>query len=169
MIKRTTLPILFSFLCLLAFALFSNAPAQELEQKLEDVPEINYYIPPLRPANPRTVVLNWLSKHLYNRETYEPLDWSEPVFMAYGGYFNWSIRHVYSFDHPQMGVVTCDEIFYFDPDGELAGRTYTSHIWVNQRYYAPDWGRGWEKMGPPGLLLEKQAIDRMDDLIPFDK
>jgi hypothetical protein len=121
--------------------------------------------PPLRPDNPKTAVSNWIKRQTYNPASYEAVDWSDPVFIPYGWHFVWAIRHVYAYEHPEYGLVERDDIFYFDPQGAVAGRANTSHRWRNQASPTPDWGWGWEKWGPEGKQLLREEANRQSDNI----
>lgn len=120
---------------------------------------------PPRPANPQAAIQQWLQKSLWAPGSYEEVDWSEMVFMPYGWHFTWAIRHVYIYEHPEYGMMQADDIFYFDPEGAVAGRTNTSHIWRNQAMPVPEWGWGWEKWGPEGKQLLREQADRQRDNI----
>ena len=119
-------------------------------------------LPPLHPADPRQAVENWLRRSLWSSRSYQPLDWSRPVYMPYGWHFNWAIRHLYIYEHPEHGFMENDEIFYFDADGQVAGRTNTS-LWRNQAKPVPEWGWGWEKWGPEGKQPLREEWDRRRD------
>ena len=131
------------------------APEPEIELTPPDQPA-------MRPKNPKEEVDKWLLAHLAIPGSYEAIDWSEPVFNPGGYDFVWSIRMLYAYEHPEYGPMIADDIFYFDPEGVLAGRTNVS-IWRNQRTLAPDWGRGWEKWGPMGLQQIDDEINRYQD------
>jgi hypothetical protein len=121
--------------------------------------------PPLRPGNPQALVTDWIKRQTYNPAAYEALAWSDPVFIPYGWHFVWAIRHIYAYEHPEYGLVERDDIFYFDGDGSVAGRTNTSHRWRNQARPVPEWGWGWEKWGPEGKQPLREEADRQRDNI----
>ena len=123
-------------------------------------------LPPLIPSDPQKAVSAWLIKNLPEPDAYEALDWSQPVYMPYGWHFNWAIRHLYIYQHHELGKVIADDIFYFDGDGYVAGRTNTS-IWRNQAMDVPDWGWGWEKWGPEGKQPLREEWDRIRDDIGY--
>jgi hypothetical protein len=133
----------------------------------EPAPDINLLppgIPALKPGQPAQAVEKWLRAHIAPLNlSYEPLEWSDPVYIPGGGYFNWAIRHVYGYEHPEYGPMINDDIFYFDPEGEVAGRTNTFTQWANQAHPVPYWGRGWEKWGPMGLQQIQDEINRYQD------
>jgi hypothetical protein len=133
----------------------------------EPPPEINLSppaIPPIKPHLPRQAVEKWLRSHIAPLNlSYMPLEWSDPVYIPGGGAFNWAIRHVYGYEHPQYGAMVNDDIFYFDPEGEVAGRSNTFTQWANQARPVPRWGRGWEKWGPVGLQRIQDEINRYQD------
>jgi hypothetical protein len=121
-------------------------------------------VPAMLPADPRQVVEKWLRGNIAPLNlSYEPLQWSGPVYIPGGGYFNWAIRHIYAYEHPEYGPMINDDIFYFDPEGEVAGRSNTFTQWANQARPAPYWGRGWEKWGPVGLQQIQDEINRYQD------
>jgi hypothetical protein len=121
--------------------------------------------PPVPPRNPKKVVSDWIKRQTYNPAAYEALDWSDPVFIPYGWHFVWAIRHVYAYEHPEYGLVERDDIFYFDPEGAVAGRANTSRRWRNQASPVPDWGWGWEKWGPEGKQILREEANRQSDNI----
>lgn len=118
--------------------------------------------PPLRPADPQAAVSNWIIKHTWNPGSYQALNFSDPVYVPFGWHFTWAIRHIYQYEHPEYGLMENDDIFYFDPEGFVAGRTETS-LWRNQAMPVPDWGWGWEKWGPEGKQPLREEADRTRD------
>lgn len=118
--------------------------------------------PPLRPSDPPKVVSQWLKRHLWAPDSYESIDFSAPVYMPYGWHFAWAIRHLYIYQHPEYGKMIADDIFYFDPEGYVAGRSNTG-LWRNQARPVPEWGWGWEKWGPEGKQPLSEEWDRIRD------
>ena len=144
-----------------------NQPSRAARANLpQPSAELNVYpenLPPMRPPDLPKAVQEWIKRQMPLPASYEPLEWSAPVYMPGGYYFTWAIRHIYVYEHPEYGEMFNDDIFYFDPDGYVAGRTNTTQFWRNQKYPAPDWGRGWEKWGPEGLQERQFEMYRDQD------
>jgi hypothetical protein len=72
--------------------------------------------------------------------SYQPLEFGQVVKLDPSGPYPKAIRHRYRIMNAEAGhLITVDEIFYLDAEGQVMGSTNTSR-WRNKR-----WGAGKEK------------------------
>jgi hypothetical protein len=97
--------------------------------------------PPARAqaVDPKTAVADFIKAGLIDPDSYEGVDWSQPVKLDVNGPYVQAIRHTYRLRDPMYGRVSFDDIFYLDADGHVMGSTSTTR-WKSRR-----WGAGREK------------------------